>query len=99
MGFELMQTADGVKLSWEACPSEAFLAYKVVRSATNPSPMYPLNDGSELIGVVGDSGETVFFDTNVEVGQTWTYRVLSMGQNGDGWYVLGLTDALTLTVE
>ncbi len=61
--------------------------------------MYPLNDGTELIGVIGDAGETTFVDSNVELGQTWTYRVLSMGQNGDGWYVLGLTDAWTLTVE
>ena len=99
LGFEVTQTADGVLLSWESCPSDAFVVYKVVRSATNPSPMYPLNDGSELIGVIGDSGETTFVDSNVELGQTWTYRVLSMGQNGDGWYVLGLTDALTLTVE
>jgi len=99
LAFELMQTADGVVLSWESCPSDAFVVYKVVRSATNPSPMYPLNDGSELIGVIGDSGETTFVDTNVELGQTWTYRVLSMGQNGDGWYVLGLTDALSHTVE
>lgn len=99
LGFDVVQTADGVKLSWEACSSDAFHAYKVVRSATNADPMFPLNDGTELIGVVGDPGTTEFTDTNVEPGQTWTYRVLSMGQNGDGWYVLGLTDARTVTVE
>ena len=99
MGLDVVQTADGVVLTWEACPSEAFHAYKVVRSATNPNPMYPLNDGTELIGVVGDAGTTQFVDTHVEPGQTWTYRVLSMGQNADGWYVLGLTDAKSVTVE
>ncbi|MDP9468832.1 MAG: hypothetical protein M3P32_08880, partial [Chloroflexota bacterium] len=99
LGFEVTQTAEGVLLSWESCPSEEFVVYKVVRSATNGDPMYPLNDGTELIGVIGDSGETHFVDSSVEVGQTWTYRVLSMGENGDGWYVLGLTAALTLTVE
>lgn len=99
LAFEVTQTADGVLLSWESCPSDAFVVYKVVRSATNPDPKYPLNDGTELIGVIGDPGETTFVDTSVELGQTWTYRVLSMGQNGDGWYVLGLTAAWTLTVE
>ena len=99
LGFELMRTADGVQLNWGACGSDAFAVYKVVRSATNASPMYPLNDGTELIGVIGDAGTTGFVDSNVQVGQTWTYRVLCMGQNGGGWYVLGLTDALTLTVE
>ncbi|MEX1072872.1 MAG: hypothetical protein WED86_04155 [Chloroflexota bacterium] len=99
MGFELMQHDGGVKLAWEQCSSEAFVAYKVVRSATNADPKYPLNDGTELIGVVGDPGATMFFDSSVEPGQTWTYRVLSMGQNGDGWYVLGLTAALSISVE
>jgi hypothetical protein len=99
MGFELMQHEGGVKLAWEQCSSEAFVVYKVVRSATNANPLYPLNDGTELIGVVDDPGATMFFDSNVEPGQTWTYRVLSMGQNGDGWYVLGLTAALSITVE
>ena len=99
MGFDVVQTADGVKLTWEACPSDAFHAYKVVRSATNASPMYPLNDGTALIGVVENPGTTSFTDTNVDPGQTWTYRVLCMGQNADGWYVLGLSAARTVTVE
>jgi hypothetical protein len=99
MGFDLLQVEGGVKLAWEQCSSEAFVVYKVVRSATNASPMYPLNDGTELIGVIDNPGTTMFFDSNVEPGQTWTYRVLSMGSNGDGWFVLGLTDAKTITVE
>ena len=99
MAFELMQAEGGVKLAWEPCGAEEFVVYKVVRSATNANPMYPLNDGTELIGVVDNPEATMFFDSDVEPGQTWTYRVQSMGQNGDGWYVLGLTDALTITVE
>jgi len=99
MGFELLQTPDGVKLAWEQCSSEDFVVYKVVRSATNENPVYPLNDGTELMGVVDNHETTFFFDSNVEAGQTWTYRVLSMGQNGDGWFVLGLTAAMTITVE
>jgi len=99
MGFDLMQVEGGVKLVWEQCSSEEFAVYKVVRSATNANPLYPLNDGTELIAAIGDSGTTMFFDSNVEPGQTWTYRILSLGSNGDGWFVLGLTDAKTITVE
>ncbi|MDH4334360.1 MAG: hypothetical protein OEW24_03715 [Chloroflexota bacterium] len=99
LGFEVFQTADGIKLAWEACGADGFAAYKVVRSATNANPLYPLNDGTELIGVVGDPGSTYFVDTAVEPGQTFTYRVLSMGSGPDGWYVLGLTAAVTITVE
>ena len=97
--FEVGQVAEGVQLSWQACTSDAFAVYKVVRSATNPDPRYPLNDGTELIGVIGDAGVTGFTDSNVEAGQTWTYRVLCMGQNGDGWYVIGLTPAVSVAVE
>lgn len=99
MAFELTLTGEGVQLSWEECSSDDFAVYKVVRSATDPDPMYPLHDGDELIGVIGDPGETHFVDSDVEVGQTWTYRVLSMKSGSHGWVVLGLTDALTITVE
>jgi hypothetical protein len=75
------------------------VVYKVVRSATNPNPVYPLNDGTELIGVIENAAVTGFTDSNVEPGQTWTYRVLCMGQNGDGWYVIGQTAAVSVTVE
>ena len=99
LAFEVVQGADGIKLAWEACGADGFAAYKVVRSASNANPLYPLNDGTELIGVVGDPGSTYFVDTSVEPGQTFTYRVLAMGSGPDGWYVLGLTAAVTITVE
>jgi hypothetical protein len=99
MAFQAVQSADGVKLSWEACSSDAFAAYKVVRSATNPNPMYPLNDGTELLVYFHDQGTTHFTDSDVEAGQTWTYRVLCMGHNGDGYYALAMTSAMTVTVE
>lgn len=99
MGFEVVQSAEGVQLTWDACGSDAFAAYKVVRSATNPNPMYPLNDGTQLLVYFHDQGTTQFTDSDVEAGQTWTYRVLCMGHNGDGYYALALTDAVTVTVE
>ena len=98
MGFEASQTPDGVQLSWDGCGSDAFAAYKVVRSATNPNPMYPLNDGTQLLVYFHDQGTVQYTDSSVEAGQTWIYRVLCMGHNGDGWYVIGLTDAVTVPV-
>ena len=99
LAFEVGQAAEGVKLAWQPCTSDAFVVYKVVRSATNENPVYPLNDGTELIGVVENAGVTGFVDANVEAGQTWIYRVLCMGNNDGGWYVIGQTAALSLTVE
>jgi hypothetical protein len=98
LAFEVGQAEGGVNLSWQQCASDAFVVYKVVRSATNANPVYPLNDGTELIGVIDNAGVTGYTDSNVEPGQTWTYRVLCMGQNGDGWYVIGLTAAMSVTV-
>jgi hypothetical protein len=88
-----------VNLNWQQCISEKFVVYKVVRSATNENPTYPPNDGTELIGVIENAEVTGFTDSNVEAGQTWTYRVLCMGQNGDGWYAIGLTPAVSVAVE
>jgi hypothetical protein len=99
LAFEVGQGAEGVQLSWQQCSDEHFVVYKVVRSATNENPVYPLNDGTELIGVFENAEVTGFTDSNVEAGQTWTYRVLCMGQNGDGWYVIGQTAAMSVTVE
>lgn len=100
MWLEAAVTADGVVLSWEACGGEGFRYYKVVRSATNPSPWYPLNAGSELIGVVESAGATTFLDAAVAAGQTWHYRVLSYGIAADGSkLLLGVTPALTVTIQ
>jgi hypothetical protein len=78
--------AQGIQLSWEGCWSDKFVAYKVVRSSSNADPRFPLNDGTELIAVIGDPNQTGFVDTAVAAGQTWTYRVLAV-TNGDGGYV------------
>jgi len=99
MGFEVFVADNGIKLHWEACTDDAFVAYKVVRSATNESPMFPLHDGDELLAAIGDKNQTWFLDENVEPGQTFTYRVLSLGEGPDGWVVLGLTEPITVTFE
>ncbi|MEX0629504.1 MAG: hypothetical protein WEE67_03595 [Chloroflexota bacterium] len=98
MGFSA-QVIDGqVHLTWEQCTSDGFAAYKVVRSQTNTDPKYPLNSGSELIAAIGDPNVTSLVDGNVSSGQTWHYRVLSMANDGSGWYPLGMTPVVTVTI-
>ncbi len=99
MSFELALVDGGVKLAWEKCTSDGFVYYKVVRSATNESPTYPLHDGDQLLAAIGDPHQTMFVDGDVEPGQTWTYRVLSFGEGPDGKVLLGATNPRTITVE
>ena len=86
-----------VHLSWGACPSEHVNAFKIVRSQTNPEPMYPENEGSELIAAVGP-GETTFVDHSVASGQTWFYRVLARADNGGGTYIACQSNAVSVTI-
>lgn len=99
MGFTVAQTEDGVVLEWEACTSDGFAFYKVVRSMTNTKPNYPLNDGTEVIAVFEDHTKTRFVDTNVEPGQTWYYRVVSVGYWSGQKVTLGYTPVGSLTVQ
>ena len=89
----------GITLSWEACWSDGFIAYKIVRSAVNADPRYPLNDGTELIGVIGDPNATVFTDTAVAAGQTWIYRVVAVTDQGAGYVPLCETAAMSATAQ
>jgi hypothetical protein len=95
--LDRFQTDAGkVKLVWQQCSSEDFLYYKVVRSATNEAPSYPLHDGDQLLAAIGDHAVTSFVDGDVAAGQTWHYRVLCFG---DGGTLLGVTNAVTITLE
>lgn len=98
MGFSVEVIDGQAHLTWEQCTSERFGVYKVVRSQTNTDPMYPLNDGSELIAAIGDSSVTSLVDGNVSSGQTWHYRVLAMANDGWGWYPIGKTPVITVTI-
>lgn len=91
------RAGEGIKLVWDACAVEGFVAYKVVRSQTNPDPRYPLNDGTELIAAIGDSGQTHLLDAAVTAGQTWTYRVLAVGDGPSGKVVLCESAAVAVT--
>jgi hypothetical protein len=85
-----------VQLAWGSCAKDGFWAYKVVRSAVNEWPTYPLKDGDELIAAIGNPAQTGFTDTDVAAGQTWTYRVLALGEGGA---VLCASPARTVALE
>jgi hypothetical protein len=62
----------------------------------NEWPTYPLKDGDELIAAIGNPAQTGFTDTDVAAGQTWTYRVLALGEGGA---VLCASPARTVALE
>lgn len=97
IGLDAWVTDTGkVKLAWDGCAKDGFWAYKVVRSQVNEWPTYPTRDGDQLIAAIGDPSVTTFKDGDVAAGQTWTYRVLALG---DGGAVLCASPARTVTVE
>ena len=97
IGFEASVVDGKVHLTWGACASEHVNAFKIVRSQTNPEPMYPDNGGSELIAAL-DPSQTSFVDGSVASGQTWFYRVLARADNGGGTYIACQTQALSVTI-
>lgn len=100
MGLEVHAKAGiGIKLAWEACHAEGFAAYKVVRSQTNADPRYPLNEGTELVAVLGDASSTFFLDEAVAAGETWTYRVVAVTDGGGTLIVAGESAALSATAQ
>jgi hypothetical protein len=99
LGLELKVADGGIRLEWTMCGNDDFVAYKVVRSQTNSDPRYPLNDGTELIGVIGEQAVVSVVDTDVQAGETWTYRVECVGKDPHGDYVvLGESEARAATV-
>jgi hypothetical protein len=89
----------GLTLSWEPCWSGGFQAYKVVRSGVHADPRFPLNDGSELIAVIGDPSETVFVDGAVLAGETWSYRVVAVTKRDGAYVPLCETAAMAATAQ
>jgi hypothetical protein len=97
IGLEVSVVDGAVHLSWGACASEHVNAYKIVRSQTNAEPMYPENDGTQLIAAV-DPSQTSFIDSSVASGQTWFYRVLARADNGGGTYIACQSAAVSVTI-
>lgn len=92
MGLEVGASADGIVLSWEASTADGLAGYKIVRSMTNENPTYPVNDGTEKVAFIDDHAATTWTDTAVAGGETWFYRVYSIGTtDGGDWFILGRT--------
>ncbi len=98
IGLEAGVVEGQVHLSWGACAGEHFNAYKIVRSQTNPAPMYPEGEGTQLIAAIGDAWQTTFVDADVASGQTWFYRVLARADNGGGTYIACQSAAVSVTI-
>ncbi|MCI0346880.1 MAG: hypothetical protein L0221_15790, partial [Chloroflexi bacterium] len=98
LGFEVDLSGEGVVLHWQACTSDAFAFYKIVRSmGSNPSYL-PGTDGSQVIGVIENRSVTGLTDGDIESGQTWYYRVQAIGYWNGQKVVLGQTAALAVTI-
>jgi len=88
--IEAGQDGDAVVVTWEACDSDGFDHYRVIRKA----------DGeANVIAEIGDQGTTAFVDDDVEVGGTYKYMVMAKGTFGDEWVLLGTTEWAVVTVE
>ena len=69
--FDAVLNGDQVETSWTSFAPEGFNYYKVVRSTTNPDPVYP-DDG--YIQVTSDPDFTFYTDEGVLKGVSY-YRV------------------------
>ena len=97
IGLQASIVEGKVHLSWGTCASEHVNAFKIVRSQTNSEPMYPENEGTQLIAAV-DPSQTTFVDASVASGQSWFYRVLARADNGGGTYIACQSNAVSVTI-
>jgi hypothetical protein len=98
MALSVALVDGGVDVDWAPCSTAGFTGYQVVRSMTNPDPTFPLNAGTELVATISNPNVSALVDTNVDAGQTWTYRVVSMGADASGSFPLCVTAAVTVVV-
>lgn len=89
MWIEAGQDGASVVVTWEACGSDGFSHYRIIRKV----------DGEGgVIAEIDDAGTTAFVDDAVEPGQTYTYLVQAKGQIDGEWVLLGSTEWATVTV-
>jgi len=69
----------GVALEWNATESEQFDEYKVVRSTTDENPYYPK---SPTIKSLSNIASTTFFDSGVQPGMDYYYRICFTKKSG-----------------
>ncbi|MFH1983104.1 MAG: hypothetical protein ABIL58_14775 [Pseudomonadota bacterium] len=81
IGFSAASNGGSVVMRWKKYLRSDLKYYKVVRSDTNPDPVYP-EDGYVFFST--DAGKTVYEDNNVPTG-TWYYRLCVITHGGDRW--------------
>jgi hypothetical protein len=79
-----------VVLHWEACGSDAFSHYRILRK-TDGEP--------KVIAEVENYEVTTYVDHAVEPGVTYRYLVQAKGHQGDTWFLLGTTEWVAVSVE
>jgi hypothetical protein len=90
MWLEASVDDGAVVLSWEACGSDGFSHYRIVRKV----------DGEGgVIAEIADPGTTTYRDEAVEVGGTYKYLVQAKGHVGDDWVLLGTTDWVAVSID
>lgn len=77
-----------IVVSWEACGSEGFSHYRILRK---------VDGDATVIAEVGDASTTTYVDSDVEPGVTYRYLVQAKGHIGDDWFLLGTTEWTTVT--
>jgi hypothetical protein len=90
MWLETSVDEDAVVLTWEACGSDGFSHYRVVRKVDG--------EGS-VIAEIEDAGTTTYRDAAVESGKTYHYLVQAKGHIGDDWVLLGTTEWVAVTID
>lgn len=78
-----------VVLTWEACDSDGFSHYRILRKT---------GDDAQVIAEIENASTTSYVDDGLEPG-TYHYAVQAKGHAGDDWVLLGATEWATVTVE
>ncbi len=90
MWIEASVDGAAVVLTWEACGSDGFSHYRVIRKVDG--------DGS-VIAEIGDASTTTYREEAVEPGVSYHYLVQAKGKLDGSWVLLGSTEWASVTVD
>jgi hypothetical protein len=90
MWIETGVDGGAVVIHWEACGSDGFSHYRILRK---------VDAEASLLAEIEDPATTTFVDEGVEPGTTYRYLVQAKGHVGDAWVLLGTTEWATVTVD
>ena len=90
MWIEAGVEGGNVVVHWEACGSDAFSHYRIVRKV----------DGEGgVIAEIDDAGATTYVDDAVDPGHTYHYIVQAKGTIDGDWFLLSTTEWVSVAVE